>query len=95
LRLNFAALSGRIRIGPCRLTVPRLSGVVRLGAVEEAAGDSLPPALSRFARLHRNVRLEVLVGVSAELIEQLDAGALDVVLAKRPWGHHGSRSRIA
>jgi DNA-binding transcriptional LysR family regulator len=69
-----------------RLTVPRLSGVVRLGAVEEVAGGSLPPALGRFARLHPNVRLEVLVGVSAELIEQLDAGGLDVVLAKRPWG---------
>jgi DNA-binding transcriptional LysR family regulator len=69
-----------------RLTAPRLSGVVRLGAVEEVAGGSLPPALGRFARLHPNVRLEVLVGVSAELIEQLDAGGLDVVLAKRPWG---------
>lgn len=69
-----------------RLTAPRLSGVVRLGAVEEVAGGSLPPALGRFARLHPNVRLEVLVGVSGELIEQFDAGGLDVVLAKRPWG---------
>jgi DNA-binding transcriptional LysR family regulator len=69
-----------------RLTAPRLSGVVRLGAVEEVAGDSLPPALGRFARLHPNVRLEVLVGLSAELIDEMDAGALDVVLAKRPWG---------
>ncbi len=69
-----------------RLVAPRLSGVVRLGAVEEVAGDSLPPALSRFARQHPNVRLEVLVGISAELIEQVDAGELDVVLAKRPWG---------
>jgi DNA-binding transcriptional LysR family regulator len=69
-----------------RLAAPRLSGVVRLGAVEEVAGGSLPPALGRFARLHPNVRLEVLIGVSAELIEQLDAGGLDVVFAKRPWG---------
>jgi DNA-binding transcriptional LysR family regulator len=75
-----------------RLTAPRLSGVVRLGAVEEVAGDSLPPALSRFARLHPNIRLEVTVGVSAELIEQIDAGGLDVVLAKRPW--HSSRGRV-
>src|SRR5712675_2393218 len=69
-----------------RLTVPRLSGVVRLGAVEEVADAALPPALGRFARLHPNVRLEVQVGVSSELIDQLDAGGLDVVLAKRPWG---------
>jgi DNA-binding transcriptional LysR family regulator len=75
-----------------RLTAPRLSGVVRLGAVEEVAGASLPPALGRFARLHPNVRLEVLVGISAELIKQLDVGQLDVVLAKRPWGI--SRGRL-
>ena len=75
-----------------RLTAPRLSGVVRLGAVEEVAGNSLPPALGRFARVHPSVVLEVLVGVSAELIKQLDRGRLDVVLAKRPWGT--SRGRL-
>jgi hypothetical protein len=32
-----------------RLTAPRLSGLVRLGVVEEVAGGSLPPALGRFA----------------------------------------------
>jgi DNA-binding transcriptional LysR family regulator len=75
-----------------RLTAPRLSGVVRLGAVEEVAGASLPPALGHFARIHPDVRLEVQVGVSAELIKLLDAGRLDVVLAKRPWGT--SRGRL-
>lgn len=75
-----------------RLTAPQLSGLVRLGAVEEVAGGSLPPALGRFARLHPSVRLEVVVGVSEELIEQLDVGRLDVVLAKRPWGT--SRGRL-
>ena len=32
------------------------------------------------------MKLEVQIGVSAELIEQLDAGRLDVVFAKRPLG---------
>jgi len=76
-----------------RLNAPQLSGVVRLGAVEEVAGGSLPPALGRFAKLHPNVKLEVLIGVSSELIGQLDAGRLDVVLAKRPLGT--SRGRLA
>jgi DNA-binding transcriptional LysR family regulator len=76
-----------------RLTAPRLSGTVRLGAVEEIAGGSLPPALGRFAGLHPNVKLEVQIGVSSELIEQLDAGRLDVVFAKRPLGT--SRGRLA
>jgi DNA-binding transcriptional LysR family regulator len=75
-----------------RFTAPRLSGLVRLGAVEEVASNSLPPALGRFARLHPDVRLEVVVGVSGEMIEQFDAGRLDVVLAKRPWGT--SRGRL-
>jgi DNA-binding transcriptional LysR family regulator len=76
----------------CRLTAPPLSGTVRLGAVEEVAGGSLPPALGRFASSHPNVKLEVNIGVSSPLIEQLDAGRLDVVFAKRPLGT--SRGRL-
>src|SRR3984893_15093726 len=69
-----------------RLAGPRLSGAVRLGVVEEVAGGSLPSALRRFATLHPGVKLEVQIGVSAELIEQLNAGRLDVVFGKRPLG---------
>jgi len=69
-----------------RLAVPRLSGAVRLGVVEEVAGGSLPAALGRFATFHPGVKLEVQIGVSAGLIEQLNAGRLDVVFAKRPLG---------
>jgi DNA-binding transcriptional LysR family regulator len=75
-----------------RLTASPLSGAVRLGAVEEVAGGSLPPALGRFARSHPNVKLEVQIGLSSPLIEQLDAGRLDVVFAKRPLGT--SRGRL-
>ena len=76
-----------------RLNAPQLSGMVRLGAVEEVASGSLPPALGRFAKLHPHVKLEVQIGVSSELIGQFDAGRLDVVLAKRPLGT--SRGRLA
>jgi DNA-binding transcriptional LysR family regulator len=69
-----------------RLAAPRLSGSVRLGVVEEVAGGSLPSALGRFATLHPGVKLEVQIDVSAVLIEQLNAGRLDVVFAKRPLG---------
>ena len=75
-----------------RLSAPRLSGMVRLGVVEEVAGGSLPSALGRFASLHPGVKLEVQIGVSAELIEQLNEGRLDVVFAKRPLGT--SRGRL-
>src|ERR1700723_605598 len=69
-----------------RLAAPRLSGTVRLGVVEEVAGGSLPSALGRFASLHPGVKLEVQTGVSAKLNEHLDAGPLDLVFAKRPFG---------
>jgi DNA-binding transcriptional LysR family regulator len=69
-----------------RLAAPRLSGLVRLGVVEEIAGGSLPSSLGRFAAFHPGVKLEVQTGVSAELIGQLEAGRLDVVFAKRPLG---------
>jgi DNA-binding transcriptional LysR family regulator len=69
-----------------RLAAPRLSGTVRLGVVEEVAGGSLPSALGRFAALHPGVKLEAQIGVSAELIDLLNAGQLDVVFAKRPLG---------
>jgi DNA-binding transcriptional LysR family regulator len=75
-----------------RLAAPRLSGTVRLGVVEEIAGGSLPSALGRFGTLHQGVKLEVHIGVSAELIKQLDSGRLDVVFAKRPLGT--SRGRL-
>src|ERR1700733_10781105 len=75
-----------------RLAAPRLSGTVRLGVVEEVAGGSLPSALGRFAILHPGVKLEVQIGVSAELIDQLNRGRLDVVFAKRPLGT--SRGRL-
>src|ERR1700676_1977224 len=60
-----------------RLAGPRLSGTVRLGVVEEVAGGSLPSALRRFPPLHPGVKLELQIGVSAELIEQLNAGRLE------------------
>jgi DNA-binding transcriptional LysR family regulator len=75
-----------------RLAAPRLSGTVRLGVVEEVAGGSLPSALGRFAMLHPGVKLEVQIGVSAELIEHLNKGRFDVVFAKRPLGT--SRGRL-
>jgi DNA-binding transcriptional LysR family regulator len=59
---------------------------LRPGVIEEVAGGSLPSALGRFAALHRGVKLEVQIGVSAESIEQLNAGRLDLVFAKRPLG---------
>src|SRR5262249_39910072 len=66
-----------------RLAAPRLSGKVRLGVVEQLAGGSLPSALRRFAALHSDVKLEMQIGLSEDLIEQFNAGRVDVVFARR------------
>jgi DNA-binding transcriptional LysR family regulator len=75
-----------------RFAAPRLSGRVRLGVVEEVAGGSLPSALGRFVTLHPGVKLKVQIGVSAKMIDHLNSGRLDLVLAKRPFGT--SRGRL-
>ena len=75
-----------------RFAAPRLSGRGRLGVVEEVAGGSLPSALGRFVTLHPGVKLKVQIGVSAKMIDHLNSGRLDLVLAKRPFGT--SRGRL-
>ena len=64
-----------------RLAAPRLSGTVRLGVVEDVAGGSLPSALGRLATFNPGVKLEVQIGVSAELIERLIRLVVGIVLA--------------
>src|SRR2546429_9180158 len=59
-----------------RLAAPRLSGSVRLGVVEEVAGGSRPSAPGRVRALPPGVKLQVQIGVSAELIEQPYSGRL-------------------
>jgi DNA-binding transcriptional LysR family regulator len=70
-----------------------LEGWARLGLPQDFAESWLPAVLSRFARAHPKVRVEVQVDRSASLIEKTLSGALDVALV---WGDgnaspHGER----
>ena len=64
----------------------QLRGRVRFGASEDFVSTRLPELLRDFVRQHALVDLELKVGVSATLYEHLDAGELDLVLAKRRAG---------
>lgn len=64
----------------------QLRGRVRFGASEDFVSSRLPELLRDFTRVHAGVDLELTVGLSATLYEQLDAGELDLVLAKRRAG---------
>ena len=66
----------------------KLRGRVRLGASEDFVQSRLPEVLRELTRVHRAVDLELTVGLSGGLLEALDAGELDLVLAKRRPGEH-------
>ena len=63
-----------------------LRGRVRLGASEDFVQSRLPEVLRELTRVHRAVDLELTVGLSSGLLEALDTGQLDLVLAKRRPG---------
>ena len=70
----------------------QLRGRVRFGTSEDFVSTRLPELLRDFVRQHARVDLELKVGVSAARYEHLDAGELDLVLAKRRAG--GDRGRL-
>ncbi len=63
-----------------------LRGRVRFGTSEDFVLTRLPDVLREFRRLHPSVDLELTVGLSGGLLERLEAGRLDLVLAKRRTG---------
>lgn len=67
-------------------------GRVRFGASEDFVLSRLPEVLREFTRIHPAVDLELTVALSGALFEELDAGRLDLVLAKRRSG--GDRGRL-
>jgi DNA-binding transcriptional LysR family regulator len=75
-----------------RFAEPEASGEIRLGVVEYFVPRHLPGVLARFARIHPRVHIDVKVGMSHSLIEALDAGQLDLVIAKRDDGE--TRGRV-
>ncbi len=64
-----------------------LDGAVRFGLPGDFAETWLPAALGRFKRAHPGVRVEIAVERNGLLLERLDAGELDLVLAMG----HGQR----
>lgn len=58
-----------------------IEGVVRFGLPADFAEAWLPTALGRFKRAHPAVRIEAVVDRNRRLLERLDKGELDLVLA--------------
>lgn len=60
-----------------------LEGEVRLGAPEDIATVHLPGILGAFARSHPRIRLSVTCDYTANLLDQMSRGMLDLALIKR------------
>lgn len=74
------------------LVAPDTAGLIRFGVAEYFAPEHLPVLLARFRRAHPRVRLEVSVGMSSDMVRDLEAGLLDVVVGKRDEG--GPQGRL-
>jgi DNA-binding transcriptional LysR family regulator len=68
-----------------------LRGRVRFGASEDFVQSRLPEVLREFTGVHFAVDLELTVGLSGALLQALDTGELDLVLAKRRPGEDRGR----
>lgn len=69
-----------------------LSGRVRLGTSQDFGDSWLPPVLAQFRRRYSAIGLEVSIDRSSQLIQEVDAGALDLVLTMGLGEHPNSVS---
>lgn len=60
-----------------------LEGEIRFGAPEDIATMHLPAILGGFARSHPRIRLSVTCDYTANLLDRMSQGALDLALIKR------------
>jgi DNA-binding transcriptional LysR family regulator len=65
---------------------PRLRGRVRLGSSDDLALGPLPSVLAAFRSTHPDVELEITIGMTGQLYQLLDAGAIDLAVGKRRLG---------
>ncbi|WP_296253337.1 LysR substrate-binding domain-containing protein [Pseudomonas sp. UBA4194] len=66
-----------------RLRDNSLSGMLRIGSPHDIADTILPPILSHIARSAPNLRLEIDVGRSPFLMDDLHRGKVDMVISTR------------
>ena len=63
-----------------------LRGRLRIGASEDFVLSALPDVLAEFVRRYPEVNIELTAGLSENLYELFDAGALDILFVKRRTG---------
>lgn len=64
----------------------RLAGTVSVGLSEEMAKSAVIDCLRRFSVAHPDVQVALKIGLTGELLPQLQSGTLDIVLGSRCGG---------
>ena len=59
---------------------PDISGVVRLGSPDDVGERMLPNVLTRFAKTHPSIAVDVVIDMSSNLIKRMDERRLDITL---------------
>lgn len=67
------------------VTRSALSGIIRLGALESCTAGRLPPFLATFHKHHSDVSLELSMGITSDLITQVQIGKLDAAIVAEPF----------
>jgi DNA-binding transcriptional LysR family regulator len=62
---------------------PLRAGTLRLGVSEDFIPSELPKLLARFSRLYPAVQIDLMTGLSCDLLAAHEGGQLDAVIAKR------------
>jgi DNA-binding transcriptional LysR family regulator len=75
LELNDAAMRA--------LREPPAAGNLRLGISEDFIPSQLPQLLTRFSRLYPGVSLDLMTGLSCDLLQAYNDGRVDAVIAKK------------
>lgn len=63
-----------------------VSGNIRIGIVEEVAYGMFSDAMARYNHRHRQVQIDLTIGLTRDLRAQLERDELDLVIGKRPAG---------
>lgn len=71
-----------------------LRGRLRIGASEDFSSAWLPQVLQRFRQRHPDTRIELKVGITADLLHQQNRGRLDVVFGKQCSHVEGSATLL-
>jgi len=67
-------------------------GVLRLGSLESAAGARLPPVLSAFHALYRDVSIELQTGTTSALLRRLGRFEIEAAFVSEPFEKGGLSS---